>query len=93
MQLGGPYAFGPPPDRATAIGVLRAAVAAGVDHIDTAQYYGPGMVNGLIRDALSHPGGPIAGACERAGAFLRGWWGEPPSPPFAPEPLVDPDTV
>jgi pyridoxine 4-dehydrogenase len=52
MQLAGPYAFGPPPDRATAIGVLRAAVAAGVDHIDTAQYYGSGVVNGLIRDAL-----------------------------------------
>src|SRR5207344_2628328 len=52
MQLADPYAFGPPPDRASAIGVLRAAVAAGVDHIDTAQYYGPGMVNGLIRDAL-----------------------------------------
>jgi glutamate dehydrogenase/leucine dehydrogenase len=50
-------------------------------------------ITGLIRDALGHPGGPIAGACERAGAFLRGWWGEPPSPPFAPEPLVDPDTV
>src|SRR5580765_2483617 len=54
MQLAGPYAFGPPPDRAAAIGVLRAAVAAGVDHIDTAQYYGPGTVNELIRDAL-HP--------------------------------------
>ena len=52
MQLAGPYAFGPPPDRATAIGVLRAAVAAGVDHIDTAQYYGDGAVNGLIRNAL-----------------------------------------
>jgi len=52
MQLAGPYAFGPPPDRATAIGVLRAAVAAGVDHIDTAQYYGPGVVNDLIREAL-----------------------------------------
>ena len=52
MQLAGPYAFRPPPDRATAIGVLRAAVAAGVDHIDTAQYYGPGVVNDLIRDAL-----------------------------------------
>jgi hypothetical protein len=50
-------------------------------------------ITGLIRDALGHPGGPIAGACERAGAFLRGWWGEPPSPPFAPEPVVDPDTV
>jgi pyridoxine 4-dehydrogenase len=52
MQLAGPYAFGPPPDRASAIGVLRAAVAAGVDHIDTAQYYGPDVVNDLIREAL-----------------------------------------
>jgi pyridoxine 4-dehydrogenase len=52
MQLAGPFAFGPPPDRATAIGVLRAAVAAGVNHIDTAQYYGPDVVNDLIRDAL-----------------------------------------
>ena len=38
MQLAGPFAFGPPPDRAAAIGVLRAAVAAGVDHIDTGHY-------------------------------------------------------
>jgi pyridoxine 4-dehydrogenase len=52
MQLAGAFAFGTPPDRATAIGVLRAAVAAGVDHIDTAQYYGPGVVNDLIREAL-----------------------------------------
>ena len=52
MQLAGPFAFGQPPDRASAIGVLRAAVAAGVDHIDTAQYYGPGVVNDLIREAL-----------------------------------------
>ena len=52
MQLAGPFAFGTPPDQASAIGVLRAAVAAGVDHIDTAQYYGPGVVNDLIREAL-----------------------------------------
>jgi pyridoxine 4-dehydrogenase len=52
MQLAGPFAAGIPPDRPSAIGVLRAAVAAGVDHIDTAQYYGPGAVNDLIRDAL-----------------------------------------
>jgi len=52
MQLAGPFAAGSPPDRPSAIGVLRAAVAAGVDHIDTAQYYGPGAVNDLIRDAL-----------------------------------------
>jgi pyridoxine 4-dehydrogenase len=58
MQLAGSFAFGTPPDRASAIGVLRAAVAAGVDHIDTAQYYGPGAVNDLIRDALyPYPGG------------------------------------
>jgi len=38
----------------------------------------------LIGEALRHPGGPFAGACERAGTFLRGWWGEPPDPPFAP---------
>ena len=40
-------------------------------------------VTGLILDALRHPGGPLAGACERAAEFLRGWWGEPPAPPFA----------
>src|SRR6266699_2886542 len=49
-----PVRLWPPPDRASAIGVLQAAVAAGVDHIDTAQYYGPGVVNDLIREAL-HP--------------------------------------
>ena len=52
MQLAGSFADGTPPDRASAIGVLDAAVAAGVDHIDTAQYYGPGTVNELIREAL-----------------------------------------
>jgi glutamate dehydrogenase/leucine dehydrogenase len=40
-------------------------------------------IGGIIREALSHSGGPLAGACERAGKFLRGWWGEPPAPPFA----------
>jgi pyridoxine 4-dehydrogenase len=52
MQLAGQFAAGTPPDRESAIAVLQAAVAAGVDHIDTAQYYGPGTVNALIRDAL-----------------------------------------
>ena len=40
-------------------------------------------VGELIRAALGHPGGPLAGACEQAGGFLRSWWGEPPRPPFA----------
>jgi len=53
MQLAGDGVFGPPRDRDEAIAVLRAAVDAGVDHIDTAQYYGPGVVNQLIREALS----------------------------------------
>ncbi|MEV6488587.1 oxidoreductase [Actinoplanes sp. NPDC051633] len=52
MQLAGPGVFGPPGDRDQAIDVLRTAVALGVDHIDTAQYYGPDVVNELIRDAL-----------------------------------------
>jgi aryl-alcohol dehydrogenase-like predicted oxidoreductase len=52
MQLAGEGVFGPPRDRDEAIAVLRAAVHAGVDHIDTAQYYGPGVVNQLIREAL-----------------------------------------
>jgi len=51
MQLAGPWASRPP-DRAGAIEVLQAAVEAGVNHIDTAQYYGPDLVNELIRDAL-----------------------------------------
>jgi glutamate dehydrogenase (NAD(P)+) len=42
-------------------------------------------ISGLIREALGHPSGPLAGACDRAGQFLRGWWGEPPAPPYAPE--------
>ena len=53
MQLAGEGVFGPPTDRDEAIAVLRAAVDAGVDHIDTAQYYGPAVVNELIREALS----------------------------------------
>jgi pyridoxine 4-dehydrogenase len=54
MQLSGDGVFGPPRDRAEAIAVLRAAIETGVDHVDTAQYYGDGVVNELIREAL-HP--------------------------------------
>lgn len=54
MQLAGRGAFGPPKDRAAALGVLRQAVAAGVDHIDTSDYYGPHVTNEIIREAL-HP--------------------------------------
>ena len=54
MQLAGPGVFGPPRDRDEALRVLRRAVELGVDHIDTSQYYGPDVVNELIREAL-HP--------------------------------------
>jgi pyridoxine 4-dehydrogenase len=54
MQLAGPGVFGPPADSAAARAVLRRAIELGVDHIDTAQFYGPDVVNELIRDAL-HP--------------------------------------
>ncbi len=52
MQLPGPGVFGPPRDRDAAIAVLRRAAELGVDHVDTAQYYGPGIANELIRAAL-----------------------------------------
>ncbi|BBZ63528.1 oxidoreductase [Mycolicibacterium monacense] len=54
MQLPGPGVFGPPRDHDQAIAVLRRAVELGVDHIDTAQFYGPNVANELIREAL-HP--------------------------------------
>ena len=54
MQLAGPGVFGPPRDRDMALAVLREAVASGVNHIDTSDYYGPHVVNELIAEAL-HP--------------------------------------
>ena len=54
MQLAGPGVFGPPKDRTAAVAVLREAVASGVDHIDTSDFYGPHVTNELIREAL-HP--------------------------------------
>jgi aryl-alcohol dehydrogenase-like predicted oxidoreductase len=53
MQLPGPGVWGPPADRDEALAVLRRAVELGVNHIDTAQYYGPGVANDLIREALA----------------------------------------
>ncbi|UMM07816.1 aldo/keto reductase family oxidoreductase [Gluconobacter frateurii] len=54
MQLAGPGVFGPPQDRKAAVAVLRAAVEAGVNHIDTSDFYGPHITNQIIREAL-HP--------------------------------------
>lgn len=54
MQLAGPGVFGPPKDRDAALAVLREAVACGVNHIDTSDFYGPHVTNQIIREAL-HP--------------------------------------
>ena len=77
MQLAGDGVFGPPRDRDEALRVLRAAVDAGVDHIDTAQFYGAGTVNELIREALyPYPDGlaivsKVAARRDASGAVLR----------------------
>jgi aryl-alcohol dehydrogenase-like predicted oxidoreductase len=52
MQLAGPHVFGPPRDHEAALAVLRAAIGGGITHIDTSDYYGPHVVNQLIREAL-----------------------------------------
>lgn len=54
MQLAGRHVFGPPRDRDAAIAVLREAIATGIDHIDTSDFYGPHITNQIIREAL-HP--------------------------------------
>ena len=54
MQLAGPGVFGPPRDRHVALTVLREAIALGVNHIDTSDFYGPHVTNQIIREAL-HP--------------------------------------
>jgi pyridoxine 4-dehydrogenase len=54
MQLAGPHVFGPPKDRDAALAVLREAVASGVNHIDTSDFYGPHVTNQIIKEAL-HP--------------------------------------
>src|ERR1700757_187226 len=54
MQLAGPNVFGPPRDRPTAVAALREAVEAGVNHIDTSDFYGPHVTNQIIHEAL-HP--------------------------------------
>ena len=76
MQLAGPGVFGPPRDPDGARAVLRRAVELGVDHIDTAQYYGPDIVNDLIRDTLyPYPDNlklvtKVGGRRDEAGAWL-----------------------
>lgn len=68
MQLAGPGVFGPPKDRGAAVAVLREAVEAGVDHIDTSDFYGPHVTNQIIREAL-HPYADTLTIVTKVGAF------------------------
>ena len=81
MQLAGPHVFGPPKDRAACLAVLRAAVAAGVDHIDTSDFYGPHVTNQIIREAL-HPYPANLTLVTKIGARRddKGEWLAAPSP-------------
>ncbi|MFI4975686.1 MAG: aldo/keto reductase family oxidoreductase [Caulobacterales bacterium] len=85
MQLAGPGVFGPPRDRDAALAVLREAVASGVNHIDTSDFYGPHVTNRLIREAL-HPYPKDLAIVTKVGA-VRGddasW-----NPAFAPADLT-----
>jgi len=68
MQLAGPGVFGPPKDRKAALAVLREAVAAGVNHLDTSDFYGPHVTNHIIREAL-HPYPDNLTIVTKVGAF------------------------
>jgi aryl-alcohol dehydrogenase-like predicted oxidoreductase len=77
MQLPGPGVFGPPKDRPVALEILRRAVSEGVNHIDTAQFYGPDVANELIQEAL-HPYPDDLVLVSKVGAFrddAGGWVG------------------
>jgi len=78
MQLPGPGVMGPPRDRDAAVAVLRRAVELGVDHIDTAQYYGPDVSNELIREAL-HPYPDELALVSKVGAVRDAKGGWPPA--------------
>ncbi|SFR05507.1 Predicted oxidoreductase [Enterobacter sp. kpr-6] len=84
MQLAGPGVFGPPKDRHTAISVLREALALGVNHIDTSDFYGPHVTNQIIREAL-HPYGDDLVIVTKIGARRddKGAW----LPAFSPAEL------
>src|SRR3978361_2277533 len=78
MQLPGPGVMGPPRDRDEALAVLRRAVELGVDHIDTAQFYGPDVANELIREAL-HPYPENLALVSKVGAVRDAKGGWPPA--------------
>ena len=85
MQLAGPGVFGPPRDPAAARSVLRAAIEAGVDHIDTSDFYGPHITNRLIAETLApYPDNLVIVTKIGARRDAEGHW----LPDFAPEALT-----
>jgi pyridoxine 4-dehydrogenase len=85
MQLAGKGVFGPPKDRNGALAVLREAIAAGVNHIDTSDFYGPHITNQLIREALHpYPDGLVIVTKIGARRGADGSW----NPAFSPEDLA-----
>ncbi|WP_458094434.1 aldo/keto reductase family oxidoreductase [Roseomonas sp. WA12] len=85
MQLAGPGVFGPPKDHGAAVAVLREAIAAGVNHIDTSDFYGPHITNQLIREALApYPAELTLVTKIGARRDERGGW----LPAFSPEELT-----
>src|SRR6202045_879090 len=85
MRLAGPGVFGPPKDRDAALAVLRQAVARGVNHIDTSDFYGPHITNQLIREALHpYPGDLVIVTKIGARRGEGGSW----LPAFSPEALT-----
>jgi pyridoxine 4-dehydrogenase len=85
MQLAGPGVFGPPRDRKAALAVLREAVASGVDHLDTSDFYGPHVTNQLIKEALHpYPGDLVIVTKIGASRGEDGSW----KPAFSPEALT-----
>jgi pyridoxine 4-dehydrogenase len=86
MQLAGPGVFGPPKDPDAAVAVLREAIAAGVNHIDTSDYYGPHVTNQIIRKALHpYPKDLVIVTKLGAGRPADGSW----QPAVSPQDLVD----
>jgi pyridoxine 4-dehydrogenase len=84
MQLAGPHVFGPPADRDAAVAVLREAVRLGINHIDTADYYGPHVTNQIIKEAL-HPYPDELHIVTKVGALRDAEGNWPPA--LAPEQL------
>lgn len=85
MQLAGPGVFGPPKDREAALAVLREALASGVNHIDTSDFYGPHITNQLIREALApYPEDLVIVTKVGARRDEKGAW----LPAFSPEALT-----